>query len=624
MGFMNDGLLYIQGRDCEKIIINGKNMYPEDIEQSLLSLRNILLQNVVTFGINNGITEKVVIVIEGNTDMKPDFNIIKVNLLRTFGFNVYNIVFVPLGTIPKTSSSKKMRIKIKQMYLDKQLTILDQYRNLSNNIDNTHLYQEIIEDFNIFSEVDFETCKDSTLIELGIDSMTYSTYAQKIETRNKKDVCFNISVCNEVTLQQFYELLLFVYDKTEKVDPIFLKEKGVYLSEELKQILIQDSQIHEDELPEYQTIGKKMANNPDTILLTGATGYLGIYLLYELLSRTKATIICLIRATDNTHAFQRIKNKLQEQNLSIPDKILSRRCKFLKGDIEKPLLGFEKKEYNYLATNIDVVFHSAAEINYVASYNSLKNSNVIGTKNIIKFCFQHQKKELHFIGSTLIFGWTYIKNLLETHNNQDCTDVALGYGQCKWVAEQLVYNARKYGLVSKCYRSTFVTASKMTKEYTSSDIVSILFEYSIKKRISIKEDLLFDAVSVDCSSKNIISLAKIDDYYNKTFHLTQSEGQPITDFYKLIKIRLGIEMKEMNFLDFIAYTKKNATPNDAIYALVPFMNENKEGILRMKNKIYNNDWTKSCFKKHNLPYYSYTIRENINAVIDFLINKHLI
>ena len=624
LGFMSEGLLYIQGRDCEKIIINGKNMYPEDIEQSLLSLRNILLQNVVTFGINNGITEKVVIVIEGSPNMKPDFNIIKINLLRTFGFNVYNIVFVPLGTIPKTSSSKKMRTKIKQMYLDKQLTILDQYRNLSDDIDNTHLYQEIIEDFNIFSEVDYEISKNSTLIELGMDSMTYSMYAQKIEARNKKDVYFDMAVCNDVTLEQFYELLLFVYDKTDKVDPIFLKEKGVYLSDELKKTLIKDSQITEDELPKYTTIGKKMAHNPDTILLTGATGYLGIYMLYEFLSRTNSIIVCLIRATDNNHAFQRIKNKLKEQNLSIPDNILSQRCRFLKGDVGKPLLGFEEEEYNYLASNIDVVFHSAAEINYVASYNSLKNSNVDGTKNIIKFCFQSQKKELHFIGSTLIFGWTHIKNLLETHCNQDCVDIALGYGQCKWVGEQLIYNARKYGLVSKCYRSTFVTASKMTKEYTSSDIVSILFEYSIKKKISIKEDLLFDAVSVDCSSKNIISLAKIDDYYDKTFHLTQSEGQPITDFYKLIKIRLGIEMKEMNFMDFVEYVTKNATPNDAIYPLIPFINENKEGIMRMESKIYNNDWTKSCFKKHNLPYYSYTIRENINAVVDFLINKHLI
>ena len=87
---------------------------------------------------------------------------------------------------------------------------------------------------------------------------------------------------------------------------------------------------------------------------------------------------------------------------------------------------------------------------------------------------------------------------------------------------------------------------------------------------------------------------------------------------------LGFLMKEMNFLDFVEYVTKNATPNDAIYPLIPFINENKEGIMRMESKIYNNDWTKSCFKKHKLPYYSYTIRENINAVVDFLINKHLI
>lgn len=624
LGFMSEGLLYIQGRDCEKIIINGKNMYPDDIEQSLLSLGNILLENIVTFGINNGITEKVVLVIQGTPFMKPDFNIIKVNLLRSFGFNIYNIVFVPLETIPKTSSSKKMRNKIKQMYLDKQLTIIDEYRNLSHDVDNTHLYQEIIEDFNIFTEIDYEKNKEFSLIELGMDSVTYSTYVQKIQAINKKDVCFNISIYNDITLQQFYELLLFVYDKTDKIDPIFLKEKDEYLSDELRNTLFKDSQISEDELPKYQTIGIKMADNPNNILLTGATGYLGIYLLYELLSRTKATIVCLIRATDNNHAFERIKNKLKSQNLSISDNILTQRCKFLKGDISKSLLDLNKEEYNFLAYNIDVVFHSAAEINYVASYNSLKNSNVDGTKNIIKFCFQNQKKELHLIGSTLIFGWTYDKNLLEINNNDECKDIALGYGQCKWVVEQLVYNARKYGLVSKNYRPSFITASNITKQYTSSDIVSILFEFCIKKKIAIKEDLLFDAISVDCCSKNIVSLAKIDDYYDKTFHLTQSEGQPITDFYKLIKIRLGIEMKEMNFLDTVEYINKNATYNDGIYPLIPFINENKKGIMRMENKIYNNNWTKSCFEKYNLPYYSYSIQDNINAIVDFLINKHLI
>ena len=624
LGFKHGDNLYIQGRDCEKIIINGKNIYPEDIEESLLSLQNILLQNVVIFSIHNSITEKVILVIEGDSTMIPDFNIIKVNLLRTFGFNVYNIVFVPFGTIPKTSSSKKMRTKIKQLYLDNEITVIDQYRNLSGTIDNSHLYPEIVEEFSVFSEVDFEKYKSSTLVDLGMDSMTYSTYAQKIEARNKKNVYFNISVCNDITLKQFYEFLLFVYDKTNNVDSIFLKEKGVYLTDELRAIMIKDSQVSADDFPEYQTIGKKMAHNPDTILLVGGTGFLGIYLLYELLMTTTSTIVCLVRATDNNHALKRIKNKFDEQNLSISETVLAERCRVIKGDIRETFLGLSSDDYINLSKMVDVVFHSAAEINYVAGYNSLKASNVTGTKNIITFCFQNQKKELHYIGSTLIFGWTHNKDLLETDCNENCEDIALGYGQTKWVCEQLVFNSIKFGLIVKNYRPSFITSSVSTKQYVSSDIVSILFEYSVKHKISIKENLLFDAISVDCCSKNILVLSKIDNYYNKTFHLTQSEGQPISDFYNLIKNRLGIDMKAMNFLDFVEYTKTKATPNDAMYPLIPFLNENKDGIMRMKNKIYNNSWTINCFKENNIPYYSYTIKENINAVVDFLINKQLI
>jgi len=624
LGFTSNTLLYIQGRDCEKLIINGKNIYPEDVEQSLIHIKNILPQNIVAFGIYDGVTERVVLVIEGDESLHPDFNIIRINLLRTFGFNVHNIIFAPSGTIPRTSSSKKMRNKIKNMYLNKDFAILDQYEYLSDNTDNSHLCQEIIEDFSIFTEIDYEKWKNSTLIELGIDSMTYSTYAQKIEAKNTKNVCFDISVCYGNTLKEFYELLLFVYDKTTVVNPVCLKEKGVYLSDDLRQIMINDSQINEDEIPKYQTVGIKMANSPKTILLTGATGFLGVYLLYELLLNTQATIICLVRSTDDAHALQRVKNKIEEQHISITESILEQRCTFIKGDIGQPFLGLGKKEYDYWSKNVDVVFHSAAEINYVASYKSLKNANVDGTKNTIHFCFANQKKELHFIGSTMIFGWTTEKNLLETNNNQQCKDIAIGYGQSKWVSEQLIFNAIKLGLIAKIYRSSFITASIATKQYSSSDIVSILFEYSIKRKISINERLLFDAISVDCCSKNIITLSKIDNYYNKTFHLSQSEGQPIQDFYKIIKARVGITMKEMNLLDFVDYINKNSTCTDAVYPLIPFLSDNKHGILRMVDKVYSNTFTKNCFSENSLPYAYFTISDNMNSVINFLTSKHLI
>ena len=50
----------------------------------------------------------------------------------------------------------------------------------------------------------------------------------------------------------------------------------------------------------------------------------------------------------------------------------------------------------------------------------------------------------------------------------------------------------------------------------------------------------------------------------------------------------------MTFLDFADYITKNATPNDAIYPLIPFINENKHGIMRMENKIYNNGYKMSA------------------------------
>ena len=622
LGFTYKGNLYIQGRDCEKLVVNGKNMYPEDIEASLSSLQSIAIQDLITFSIHNGTTEKVIIVIAGSTS--PDFNMIRIHLFRTFGFDVHNIVLVPPETLPKTSSSKKMRCKTRQMYLNEQLIIVDQFRNLPRNTDNTHLCREIVEDFCVFAEVDYEECKDLTLANLGVDSMAYSNYIQKIESRSDRDVCFDISAGHTTTLRQFYNLLLFVYGKIDVVDPMFLKDKGVCLSDELRQTMIDDSQISETDLPPYRTIGKGMAHSPDSILLIGATGFLGVYLLYELLKGTAATIVCLVRATDEAHAFRRVRNKVEEQDLPILENELTERCRFVTGDIEKASLGLSEEEFNYLSRTVDVVFHSAAAINYVASYSSFRETNVTGTKNVIKFCFQDQKKELHFVGTVLIFGWTSDKDLLETECNDKCEYLAMGYAQNKWVGEQLVLNSAKLGLTIKNYRPSFIISSISTKQYTSSDILVILLQYSIKHRIALSEDLTFDAVSADCCSKNILSLAKMDGHYGKTFHLTQSDGELVVGVYELVSERLGIEMKRMNLLEFVAYITRNATPNDTVYALIPFLNDNKEGLLRMRNKVYNNTWTKACFKESEIPYSTHTLQQGVDAVLDFMGNRQLL
>ncbi len=65
---------------------------------------NILLQNVVTFGINNGITEKVVLVIEGSPNMKPDFNA----LMQYDGFIIVTAKTKNTELLDLTSLFKKL------------------------------------------------------------------------------------------------------------------------------------------------------------------------------------------------------------------------------------------------------------------------------------------------------------------------------------------------------------------------------------------------------------------------------------------------------------------------------------------------------------------------------------
>ena len=111
--------------------------------------------------------------------------------------------------------------------------------------------------------------------------------------------------------------------------------------------------------------------------------------------------------------------------------------------------GIDSESYAKLEETIDVVFHCAASVNYILTYDMQQEHNVKATKNIIDFCFSKTKKELHFCSSTLVFGWAFKKLLEETDNNDSCENLGFGYSQTKWVAERLVLNAIKFRFKGK-------------------------------------------------------------------------------------------------------------------------------------------------------------------------------
>jgi len=117
------------------------------------------------------------------------------------------------------------------------------------------------------------------------------------------------------------------------------------------------------------------------ILLTGATGFLGAHLLRTLIDETEATVHCLVRPSAGD-GLERVRRNLAAYRLwSDSD---SARVRVVRGDLRRPRLGLDAREFRELADEIDAIVHAAADVNWVHGYESLRDANVLGTRELLR------------------------------------------------------------------------------------------------------------------------------------------------------------------------------------------------------------------------------------------------
>jgi len=138
------------------------------------------------------------------------------------------------------------------------------------------------------------------------------------------------------------------------------------------------------------------------LLLTGATGFVGAFLLRELLLQTQAEIYCLVRSDDAESAKKRIQSSLEYY--SIWDEHLSYRIIPIVGDLAQPLLGLSEEQFREIASQIDVIYHNGAFVKFTYPYSVLKLSNVLGTQEILRLASQIKLKPVHFVSTISVFS----------------------------------------------------------------------------------------------------------------------------------------------------------------------------------------------------------------------------
>jgi nonribosomal peptide synthetase MxcG len=184
-------------------------------------------------------------------------------------------------------------------------------------------------------------------------------------------------------------------------------------------------------------------------LLTGATGFVGTYLLHELLTQTGAQIDCLVRAASPEEGLARIESALAAQGL--PAAGLAGRVRALPADLARPRLGLGAAQFDELAASCDAIYHSAALVSVLRSYQSLRAVNVCATLDLLRLAAA-RCVPLHHISTLAVAPPAALSAEVREAFVEAHPGLRDGYQQSKWAAERLLEQASARGLPVAVYR----------------------------------------------------------------------------------------------------------------------------------------------------------------------------
>ena len=308
---------------------------------------------------------------------------------------------------------------------------------------------------------------------------------------------------------------------------------------------------------------------PAAVLLTGATGFLGAFLLYELLQRSKADVYCLVRSHSPTSGKQKIQDKLV--SYGIWEASFSARIIPVLGDLSRPLLGLSQSKFQALAGELDIIYHSGALVNSLSPYQTFKTPNVLGTQEVLRLACLSKVKPVHFVSSTGVIptGNAGAGSISEDASLDGANIPGSGYGQSKWVAEKLVEIARERGLPVCIYRPGFITGHSQTGVCNPGDIIYRMIRGCIQ--IGHMPDLgtRLDFNPCDYVSQAIVHLSLQRESLGKVFHLVHPQPLSMSDLFNYAH-SLGYPMALVDFEQWkSALITTGSSPENPLYPFIP-------------------------------------------------------
>lgn len=343
-----------------------------------------------------------------------------------------------------------------------------------------------------------------------------------------------------------------------------------------------------EKLPKYLTRSVPLEKNSTiSVFLTGATGFLGSYILRDLVSRANVHVFAHVRAKDEDHARERLQ--ASGSAYGIWHDSYQQRISVVLGDLEKPHFGLSDEIWSSLCKSVDVIIHNGALVHWVYPYSTLRGPNVIATINVMEMCAQGRKKFFSFVSSTSAIDTEYFVNLSDTLIGQgkkgipesDSLDgsangLGTGYGQSKWAAERIIRTAGdEKGLRGCIIRPGYVTGDSVTGISNTDDFLLRMVKGCIQLGLIPNIDNTVNMVPVDHVARVVVacSLNPPQAGYVSVAHVTSHPRIKFNDFLRSLSA-YGYTVSEENYVPWrIAlekYVIEDAHDN-ALYPLLHFV-----------------------------------------------------
>jgi len=257
------------------------------------------------------------------------------------------------------------------------------------------------------------------------------------------------------------------------------------------------------------------AADPAHVFLTGATGFLGAYLMKELAQTTTAQIHCLVRASTAEDGARRLLDNLRK--FDIPAEAVMPRVVAEPGDLGSARFGLSADRFKALAAMTDVVIHNGAAVHLTQPYSQVRSANVEGTRTILHFAGAERVKPVVVVSTVGLLDTPELENLEAITEADGPSDAGLlpnGYTQSKWAGERLVEAAAETGVPAATLRVGHVIGHGV-----SEDLAARLAQASINAKAVPHLDKPIDYVDPDYVAGAIVAIVRRIDRVSGVYHI---------------------------------------------------------------------------------------------------------